>query len=53
MSNHSHRRESSSGDMVLSLSREIVHFAFTGFTVESCHPLSTVQSTTIEVACRT
>ena len=53
MSNHSHRRESSAGDKVLSLSSEIVHFAFTDITVDSCHPLSAVQSTTIEVACRT
>ena len=50
MSNHSHRRDSSAGDKVLSLSREIVHFAFKDFAVDSCHPLSAVQSTTIEVA---
>ena len=55
MSNHFHRmhRENSVGDKVLSLSTEIVHFAFTDFTVDSWHPLSAVQPTTIEVACRT
>ena len=50
MSNYSHRRESSAGDKFLSLSREIVHFAFTDFIVDSWHPLSAVQPTAIEVA---
>ena len=53
MSNHSHRRENSVGDKVLSLSTKIVHFAFTDFTVDYWHPLSPVQPTTIEVAWRT
>ena len=53
MSNHSHRRESSVGDEILSLSTEIVDFAFMDFTVDPWHPLSPVQPTTIEVACRT
>ena len=53
MSNHSRRRKSSVGDKVLSLSTEVVHFAFTDFTVDSWHPLSPVPPTTIEVARRT
>ena len=39
-STHSYRRESPVGDKVLST--EIIHFAFTDFTVDSLHPLSPV-----------
>ena len=53
MSNHSHRGESSVGNKVLSLPTEIVHFAFTYFTVDSWHPLSPLQPTTIEVVVST
>ena len=53
MLNRSRGRKTSIGDKVLSFSTEVVLYAFTDVAVDSWHPLSPVQPTIIEVACRT